>query len=926
MPKKKQKQKSTHLASKDTQTKDPQQDDFKEISSAHDFFVGSLLPGFRQFNPDLLVSRKSLTIFDKMKIDEQVKASQTLKKNAVLKSGWFIEPASDDELDQTTAQFLENNLKALTGTVEDSLYEILSASDYGFSVTEKVYHILQEGEFSGKIGLKALKTRRPHGFNFEFDDFGELDESVGLHQQTQKGEKKYPPRKFVIYSFEKEFQNVYGKSDLRAAYRAWWSKNNFIKWWNIYGERNVMPIAKGTYDENVGKLQQDQLKAILEMVQDRMSVLLPKGADISWLEVKGNAAIFYLKSVDAFDLMIARALLMPNLLGLTGQQSVGSFAQAKQQFDIFALTIERIRKQLEETVMLEQVIKDLIDFNFVVDAYPKFKFLPLKEDDMLSISEQWVKLVAGGAVTNTPEDENRLRRLTGFQEKTKEELEELALEREKQKQKEQGLEIQGTQEEFEGIEELKEKIYANPELYSYTPEMEQLFQERTKKHIDLVIANMEKLQSFKNVHSETLIERAFLHDRSKYSIEEYAAYIWLTTKHDKENKGLEFEFPGNIEKAVKKATLHHIKNNKHHPQAHKNFNRMSLIDVLEMVSDWTAMAQELNQNNGSALEFAKEKVVEIGFNDTKKELIFTAIAELDGTQTQLKEKQTYRQKDEVEKKVNFVDIEKDLKKIEEQARTNLISIYEARKKKYLTKIRKDLNKGVLDQSNITKSYKYINDLKFTDKNKAEKGIEDLIQAGFDQAEKDIKKEVKNRQFADIFLKAVDAEKFLKNKKFWITDLIDTDILNQSRGTLIQVLGGELSIDEGMEALSNLFNPIVGDPTSALITPFRLETIIRTNLSDAYNGGRLAMGNKPGLKDFIIGWEYSEIMDDRTAPVSKFVDGKKIKKDDPALPKLRYPLHFNERGIFVPVTIDDTPVTWMTTTQKNQLRKKMGNFK
>ena len=95
---------------------------------------------FRTYNPDSLVGRKGLEIYKKMKTDDQVKACLTIKKFARLSTPWDIK-AGDAKNPQSIemADFIRHTLRRLKGTFEKNLMDILSAMDYGFSLTEKVF-------------------------------------------------------------------------------------------------------------------------------------------------------------------------------------------------------------------------------------------------------------------------------------------------------------------------------------------------------------------------------------------------------------------------------------------------------------------------------------------------------------------------------------------------------------------------------------------------------------------------------------------------------------------------------------------------------------------------------------------------------------------------------------------------------------------
>ena len=79
---------------------------------------------------------------------------------------------------------------------------------------------------------------------------------------------------------------------------------------------------------------------------------------------------------------------------------------------------------------------------------------------------------------------------------------------------------------------------------------------------------------------------------------------------------------------MKRAIYHHVTTNRLHPEAHANPNDMSDVDLIEMVCDWTAMAQEFE--GGSARAWADKTVGKrVAFNAEKRQFIYRVIDELD---------------------------------------------------------------------------------------------------------------------------------------------------------------------------------------------------------------------------------------------------------------------------------------------------------
>ena len=127
-----------------------------------------------------------------------------------------------------------------------------------------------------------------------------------------------------------------------------------------------------------------------------------------------------------------------------------------------------------------------------------------------------------------------------------------------------------------------------------TPEMIAFYERRTNEHIERVRKCLAVMAAVTE-HADELNERAKAHDASKFGRHERGPYIWLTEFHRCRHSGEPFAYPDGIEDQVHAAINHHITTNRHHPDYHRDPNDMSEVDLIEMVCDWTAMAQEFGQ-------------------------------------------------------------------------------------------------------------------------------------------------------------------------------------------------------------------------------------------------------------------------------------------------------------------------------------------
>ncbi len=142
----------------------------------------------------------------------------------------------------------------------------------------------------------------------------------------------------------------------------------------------------------------------------------------------------------------------------------------------------------------------------------------------------------------------------------------------------------------------------------------------------------------------------------------------------------------------------------------------------------------------------------------------------------------------------------------------------------------------------------------------------------------------------------NAQKWLREKEFYVTDLLDSAITESVRGVLVNGLKtGELNAVVA-DKIWTAFEPYLGDPSilkdGEPLSPARLETIVRTNLTDAYNHGRMMEYTSDDMLPFLNAIRYSAILDERTTPVCAFLDGKLFDPIDPDLTDLLPPNHFN----------------------------------
>lgn len=382
----------------------------------------------RPYNPDDIFQKtQDYSVYDEMRQDEQISAILTLKKFLILNGEWSIECE-----DEKIKDFLEYNLKhSLTDMFEGKLFNMLSSLDYGFSLTEKIFAYEDVPKMGKKIVLKNLKTRPPHIFEFDQDVFGNISQ---IRQDTDKGgDLKFSPDKFIHYIYQGEFDNPYGDSELNlGVYKCWWSKNAIIKFWNIYLERFGMPTVVGKYPQNLKK-ERDNILNVIKNIQSKTAIVLPEEMTVELLERSASSESGYEQAIDKYNTLIARKMLVPDLVGFSGgETSGGSFALGQSQIDMFYNNIDHETRKLAR-LLNKHIIQPLVVWNFGSQYEAKLIFSKPDQSQKNENMKLWLEAVKTGKVPVTDSHVNWFLKNVDAPEIDQKELDELNLEKEEMK-------------------------------------------------------------------------------------------------------------------------------------------------------------------------------------------------------------------------------------------------------------------------------------------------------------------------------------------------------------------------------------------------------------------------------------------------------------------------------------------------------------
>ena len=335
----------------------------------------------KPFNTDDLYKKTgTLKLYEEMLKDDQVFIGSQTKKDLMLGSGWDI--ITDDEvIKQDLIKCLNEDPEI---PFESSMEEMLSANDFGYSITEKVFKTRQDGSLT----LKFLKTRHPDTWIVETDTQGNPTEYV---QRGVRANIKIDPMSLIHIVNNRKFQNPYGISDLRPAYAAWFCKRQIIKYYGIFLEKAASPTPVAKYPLNTPDQAITDLHDVIKQFQAKTAITVPKEVEIEFIEAKSNGEA-YIKGIDIMNMMIGRSLMVPDLLGISGSEvSGGSHALGQEHIGLYFKHLERKRKILENLINYH-IIKPLVITNYgFQDKMPEFKFKQIQEDNMVEKLKLWLE-------------------------------------------------------------------------------------------------------------------------------------------------------------------------------------------------------------------------------------------------------------------------------------------------------------------------------------------------------------------------------------------------------------------------------------------------------------------------------------------------------------------------------------------------------
>lgn len=393
----------------------------KEIGST---ISGSLIFGDYEQEMNAWNRERKIRDYREMMKDPTIEGLFNIVTMPILASEYQIVAENEDESAKIQADFVRKNLfeSSFKGGIETPfdlfLDEAMLALADGFAVWEKVYRLNKDG----RLELKKLALRDSLSVELE----AEKGEYIGVKQTLEDGGVvEIPAYKTFLFTHNKKFNRLYGRSILNSLYKNY-DKKQKLEYLDSIALQNdaIKPKILTETQEHLGVgsgAMRKIIHAIGKFGKTNSAVSVPFGYDIKTLESDGrdpHQSIERQKSEMAFAFM---ANFM--LLGAQGKSSSGSYALSNTQAGIFQMSLQSILDKLEAHIN-QYIIADLIDLNFAEPHYPQFKFAKLDKSKIESIFEIFKKMVDKDKVSDevVKQVEDEVANQLGFQIENKKQL------------------------------------------------------------------------------------------------------------------------------------------------------------------------------------------------------------------------------------------------------------------------------------------------------------------------------------------------------------------------------------------------------------------------------------------------------------------------------------------------------------------------
>lgn len=265
-------------------------------------------------------------------------------------------------------------------TFRSCVQQLCAAVHRGNKLAEMTGRLEESGPDAGRLVLKSLNVKPHTSWQFIINDAYEV---TGIMYRDRDGTKKRAPvEKFAWLTWMPEDNDPRGTSILRAAYAAWSLAVKLYPQYYKYLCQFAVASLIGEVSETDTQTRivdgvtlnpNQYFKLILERFQNGSVVIIPHGAKVTPIEVKGEGLAF-LNAFEYLNREIIFAILMQSRA--TKEAENGSKRDSETATDILDLLIEYLQLLIGEMIR-HRIFYQFLSLNFGVqyaEAYTPYVF------------------------------------------------------------------------------------------------------------------------------------------------------------------------------------------------------------------------------------------------------------------------------------------------------------------------------------------------------------------------------------------------------------------------------------------------------------------------------------------------------------------------------------------------------------------------
>lgn len=365
-----------------------------------------------------LIFPNSVVTYHAMRNDSQIEGLYAGATWPILRYKWMIDPnGCDPERVRKLARDLQLPVKGADPepkgrsknrfVFRKHLEDALRAIIYGFEPFEQVGEVRDDNLWH----LTKLAERPPYTVDqIRLSGTGgivSIIQNVSSANQSRGGQQpEIPVDRLVMYTWDKEGANWFGRSMLRGIYRNWLIKDRLLRIDAIKHERNGVgiPVGIGAQGYTKGDLQKLANLAKSFKAGESAGGAIPFGTDLKLLGVEGQIPDT-IASVNFHNEEMARRFLF--MFMQLGSTMHGSRALGSDFLDYFQLAQEHLANWFRD-IFNEHVIEDYWDWNYGDEEYAPLLTYQRNDDPRFAAADLAL-MIQNGVIVADDEVEKAVR-------------------------------------------------------------------------------------------------------------------------------------------------------------------------------------------------------------------------------------------------------------------------------------------------------------------------------------------------------------------------------------------------------------------------------------------------------------------------------------------------------------------------------------